>query len=85
MGDFGPGEILIVLLFVLLLFGPQKLGDIGGGLGKGIRNFKKAISGEPDPPRRKKKKKKRRPAPELEPETGPVAELEEPAPTHQDA
>jgi sec-independent protein translocase protein TatA len=83
-GEFSIEHILVVLVVVLLLFGPQKLGDLGGGLGKGIRNFKKGIAGDPDPPpRRRKKKKKKRPAPELE--SDPVAELDEPAPTHQDA
>ncbi|MDR1124892.1 MAG: twin-arginine translocase TatA/TatE family subunit [Deltaproteobacteria bacterium] len=40
-------QILIVLLVVVVLFGAKKLPEIGGGLGKAIRNFKKATS-EPD-------------------------------------
>lgn len=83
MGEIGPWQIVVVLLLALLFFGPQKLGDLGGGLGKGIRNFKKGLSG-PEPPRRKKKKKKR-PQPELEAEPEPVAELDEPAPAQQSA
>lgn len=39
-------EILIILLVVLLLFGAGKLPEVGRALGEGIRNFKKAISGE---------------------------------------
>ncbi|MCS6957111.1 MAG: twin-arginine translocase TatA/TatE family subunit [Aquificaceae bacterium] len=39
-------EILLILLVVLLLFGASKLPEVGRALGEGIRNFKKAISGE---------------------------------------
>jgi sec-independent protein translocase protein TatA len=41
------GQILIVLLVVVVLFGAKKLPEIGSGMGKAIRNFKKA-TGEPD-------------------------------------
>jgi sec-independent protein translocase protein TatA len=40
----GPREIIVILLVVLLLFGARRLGDIGKGLGQGIRNFKKGLS-----------------------------------------
>jgi sec-independent protein translocase protein TatA len=40
-------HILVVLLVVVVLFGAKKLPEIGGGLGRAIRNFKKATS-EPD-------------------------------------
>ncbi|MDW8066835.1 MAG: twin-arginine translocase TatA/TatE family subunit [Aquificaceae bacterium] len=39
-------EILLILLVVLLLFGASRLPEVGRALGEGIRNFKKAISGE---------------------------------------
>lgn len=38
----GGGEIVLVLVVVLLLFGPKKLPELAKGLGKGIREFKKA-------------------------------------------
>ncbi|HID66061.1 MAG TPA: twin-arginine translocase TatA/TatE family subunit [Aquificaceae bacterium] len=41
-----PWQLLIILLIILLLFGASKLPEIGRGLGEGIRNFKKALSGE---------------------------------------
>ena len=44
----GPWQIAIIALVVLMLFGASRLGDIGKGLGEGIRNFKKGIS-EDDP------------------------------------
>ncbi len=40
----GMGEILLVLVIALLVFGPSKLPQLGDALGKGIRNFKKAAS-----------------------------------------
>jgi sec-independent protein translocase protein TatA len=38
----GIGEILVVLVVVLLIFGANKIPQLGDALGKGIRNFKKA-------------------------------------------
>ena len=42
----GTSELLIILVIVLLVFGSSKLPELGAGLGKGIRNFKKAAKGE---------------------------------------
>jgi len=47
LGGIGPTELIIVLVIILIVFGAGKLPEIGGALGKGIRNFKKA-SREPD-------------------------------------
>ncbi len=41
----GFGEILVVLVIALLVFGPSKLPQLGDALGKGIRNFKRAAGG----------------------------------------
>ncbi len=43
-GLFQPMHLLIILLIVLIIFGPGKLPEIGAGLGKAIRGFKKSIS-----------------------------------------
>lgn len=48
----GVPELAVVLVIVLVLFGPKKLPDIGSSLGKGIRDFKKAF--EDDPPEQTK-------------------------------
>jgi sec-independent protein translocase protein TatA len=40
---FGTGEIIIVALVVVLVFGATKLPQLGDGLGRAIRNFKRAI------------------------------------------
>lgn len=47
----GMGEMLIVLVIAMLVFGPSKLPQLGDALGKGIRNFKQA-SREDDPEER---------------------------------
>ncbi len=47
MDIFAPSHLLVLLLIVLVIFGPSKLGDIGGALGKAIRDFKRATS-EPE-------------------------------------
>lgn len=47
MFSVGPTQVLLILLIVLVIFGAKKLPEIGGGLGKAIRNFRKA-STEPD-------------------------------------
>jgi sec-independent protein translocase protein TatA len=44
----GPWQIVLIALVILLLFGAGRLGDIGKGLGEGIRNFKKGITEDPD-------------------------------------
>lgn len=47
MFGIGMQEILIILVIALVIFGANKLPEIGGGLGRAIRNFKRASS-EPD-------------------------------------
>jgi len=39
----GIGELLVILVIVLIIFGAGKLPEIGEGLGRGIRNFRKAV------------------------------------------
>ena len=43
-GNFGFGEILIILVIVLLLFGAKRIPEIAGSLGKGITEFKRNLS-----------------------------------------
>ena len=47
-GWIGAPELLILLLVVLLVFGPKKLPEMGRSLGKGMREFKEAISSKDD-------------------------------------
>jgi sec-independent protein translocase protein TatA len=46
----GMGELVIILLIVVILFGANKLPQLGEGLGKGIRSFKKAFGGDAEEP-----------------------------------
>ncbi|HTP13618.1 MAG TPA: twin-arginine translocase TatA/TatE family subunit [Bacteroidota bacterium] len=41
-GNLGGGEILIIVLFILVFFGAKKIPELAQGLGKGIREFRKA-------------------------------------------
>ncbi|MDA8105501.1 MAG: twin-arginine translocase TatA/TatE family subunit [Nitrospiraceae bacterium] len=43
-GLFQPLHLIVILAIVLVIFGPGKLPEIGAGLGKSIREFKKALS-----------------------------------------
>lgn len=40
----GPWQIVLIAVAILVLFGASRLGDIGKGLGEGIKNFKKGIA-----------------------------------------
>jgi sec-independent protein translocase protein TatA len=42
MGNIGATEIILVVLFVVIFFGAKKIPELAQGLGKGIREFKKA-------------------------------------------
>jgi sec-independent protein translocase protein TatA len=43
-GNIGFGEIMMLLVIVLLLFGAKRIPEIAGSMGKGIREFKKSIN-----------------------------------------
>ena len=43
-GDIGVPELLVILVLVLVLFGPGKLPDIGKSLGEALRGFKKTMN-----------------------------------------
>jgi sec-independent protein translocase protein TatA len=46
--NVGGGELVIVLLILLLLFGAKRIPELAKGLGAGIREFRKGVSGEKD-------------------------------------
>jgi sec-independent protein translocase protein TatA len=48
LSSIGPLEIGIVLVIVLLIFGPKKLPQLGNSLGSGIRNFGRGLKGDDD-------------------------------------
>ena len=46
MPNIGPLEIAIVVIIALIVFGPKRLPEMGRSLGKGMREFKSAITGK---------------------------------------
>jgi sec-independent protein translocase protein TatA len=48
MPNVGPLEIAVVLVIVLIIFGPKRLPELGQSMGRGIREFKASLSGDKD-------------------------------------
>lgn len=51
--NFGPLELILILVIVTMLFGVGKLPEVFGSVGRGIREFRKASSMEEDGPKKK--------------------------------
>jgi sec-independent protein translocase protein TatA len=51
MPNLGPFELIIILLIIIIIFGVGKLPQIGGALGKGIKEFRSATQGEEEEPK----------------------------------
>lgn len=45
LDSLGGGELLVIMLFILIFFGSNKIPDLARGLGRGIREFKDAMQG----------------------------------------
>lgn len=43
MGHFGLGELIIIAILVIVIFGGRKLPELGKGLGQGLANFRRAV------------------------------------------
>ena len=48
MPNVGPMELIVILAIALIVLGPKKLPEVGRSVGKGMREFKDAISGDHD-------------------------------------
>ena len=48
MRSIGPMELTLIVVLAVVLFGASRLGEVGGALGKSIREFKKAATGDVD-------------------------------------
>ena len=56
-GLFSPIHLLVVFAIVLIIFGPQKLPELGKGMGEALRGFKKALHEEPEAPKKEPEEK----------------------------
>jgi len=59
MFGLGTGELIVLLVIVVLIFGVNKIPQLGKGLGEGIKNFKSAIKSAQDDPEEKPKQDKK--------------------------
>ena len=56
--SLGPAELIIILAIVVVLFGASRIGDIGGAIGRGIREFRREVKeGEKEEPKEEEKEK----------------------------
>jgi sec-independent protein translocase protein TatA len=51
MANIGPLEVAVVLIIALVVLGPKRLPDMGRSVGRGMREFKEAVTGGGDEPR----------------------------------
>ncbi len=57
--SLGPAELVIILAIVVVLFGASRIGDIGGAIGRGIREFRREVKeGEKEPEKEGEEKEK---------------------------
>jgi sec-independent protein translocase protein TatA len=81
MPNVGPLEIAVVLVIVLIIFGPKRLPELGKSMGHGIREFKNSISGDSDkdaPEEKQRELQASQQAPVSQPQP-PPADAENPA------
>lgn len=46
MPNIGPIEIIVVILILLVIFGPKRIPELGKSVGQGMRNFKQSVTGK---------------------------------------
>jgi sec-independent protein translocase protein TatA len=80
---FGPTELIIVLVIVLLIFGPKRLPGLGKSLGSGMREFKDSITGKDDEDEQRERERTALERPAAEP-AAPVATPEATATVRHD-
>jgi sec-independent protein translocase protein TatA len=78
MPNVGPLEIVLVVLVLLLVFGPKRLPEMGRSVGRGIREFKDSVSGNETPA--EPERATLTPPPAATPAPGPAVTHEEGAP-----
>ncbi len=53
----GAPELILIMVIVIIIFGVGRLGEVGGAIGKGIREFRKATQGLDEEPKKDESKK----------------------------
>jgi TatA/E family protein of Tat protein translocase len=81
MPNVGPLEIAVVLIIVLIIFGPKRLPELGQSMGRGIREFRNSLSGDKDKDKDSPDEKR----PELEASQQAQASQSQPAQAQQPA
>jgi sec-independent protein translocase protein TatA len=84
MPNVGPLEIAVVLIIVLIIFGPKRLPELGQSMGRGIREFKNSLSGDkdkdsPEEKRRELEANQQVQVSQPQPQAAPGASAEKPA------
>ena len=82
MPNVGPLEIAVVLIIVLIIFGPKRLPELGQSMGRGIREFKGSLSGDSkdqDSPEEKKRELEASQQAQVSQPQPPPAAVESPA------
>lgn len=74
MGPVGWQEMIIILVVLLLLFGARRLPEMGRSLGRGMREFKDAVTGQGDEPERPAQTELAQPAAPTQPPAEPAAQ-----------
>jgi sec-independent protein translocase protein TatA len=64
--DFGLPELLIILVIIVILFGPGRIGKVAGELGKGIRSFRDGLGGKEGEKKAEKPEDENQPEPPKE-------------------
>ena len=77
MFGLGSGELIIILIIVLLVFGGKKLPELAKGLGQSFKNFKKAMKEDEDPAAVAGRQPPREVGPARERDALPAAERDE--------
>jgi sec-independent protein translocase protein TatA len=60
-GDIGAPELLIILVIIILVFGGSRVAEIGGALGKSVREFRRAVEGRDEMPPAENKRSQAQP------------------------
>ena len=81
-GWVSPWELLLLLAFALLLFGPKRLPEMGRSLGKGMREFKDSLTGKDEDDKREELGVAATPAVPPTPAPPPAASPPAPTPEH---